>query len=467
MLHRQLRSGRKEEDIMNEGLKKELLFTSVPVTKAVISLAVPTVIAQLITVIYNMADTFFIGQLGDPNQVAAATLSMPLFVLLTAFANLFGIGGASMISRCLGAGSHEKAKQTASFCIWTAAILSLGYGIAVVLLEKKLLPLLGADEATGSFCFSYIFWTVGIGAVPTVLNTGLAHLIRSEGYSSQASFGVALGGILNILLDPIFIFVFKMEITGAAIATMLSNASATIFFFIFLFKIRRSSTITASPKYFSVADGIPLEVLTVGLPSFVMTLMSTLSNLTLNKMISSYSNEAVAGMGIAKKIDLMAFAIAQGMAQGTLPLIGYNYSSKNHKRMLSALKVLLMDCLVVAIGGMALMFFGASSLTRFFIDDASTVAYGRGFLRIVCLACPTTALNFLAITIFQATGKKLQPLILSLLRKGCLDIPLMFLFDDRIGISGIAWATPLADVLALTVSLILTIPYMKTLVQHK
>lgn len=176
-----------------------------------------------------------------------------------------------------------------------------------------------------------------------------------------------------------------------------------------------------------------------------MTLMSTISNLTLNKIISSYSNEAVAGMGIAKKIDLMAFAIAQGMTQGTLPLIGYNYSAGNRKRMLSALRVLLIDCLVVAIAGMALMYLGATPITRCFIDDQTTVEFGRVFLRIVCLACPTTALNFLAIMIFQATGRKLQPLILSMMRKGGLDIPLMILFNGVLGIKGIAWATPLAE----------------------
>lgn len=448
---------------MNENLQKEQLFASAPVGKAVISLAIPTVIAQLITVIYNMADTFFIGQLGDPNQVAAATLAMPVFIFLTAFANLFGIGGASTISRCLGAGDREKAKSTASFCIWASAIVSLLYGIAVILMKNTLLPILGTDEATRGFCSSYIFWTVGIGAVPTVLNAGLAHLIRSEGYAGQASFGVAFGGILNMLLDPIFIFLFQMQITGAAIATMLSNAAATVFFLVFLFKIRKHTTITPSPKYVTFGSGIPLEVLSVGLPSFVMTLMSTVSNLTLNKMIATYSNEAVAGMGIAKKIDLMAFAIAQGMTQGTLPLIGYNYSSGDRRRTLSALKVLLLDCLAVAIAGMALMFFAATPITRCFINDAATVAFGRTFLRIVCLACPTTALNFLAITIFQATGKRVQPLILSLLRKGGLDIPLMLLFNALVGVNGIAWATPLADTLALLVSAALVLPYLKKL----
>lgn len=448
---------------MTAGTEKERLFTSVAPSRAVISLAVPTVIAQLITVVYNMADTFFVGQLGDPAQVAAATLAMPVFMFLNAFANLFGIGGASLISRCLGAADREKARQASAFCIWSAAAASLVYGIAVILLRKRLLPLLGADSETFNYCSSYIFWTVGIGAAPTVLNTALSHLVRTEGYSGQSSFGVALGGVLNMVLDPVFIFVFRMEITGAAIATMLSNAVAALYFLVFLFRIRRGSVITLSPRYFTVRHGIPGEVMAVGLPSFVMTLMSTLSNLTLNKIISGYSNEAVAGMGIAKKIDLMAFAIAQGMTQGTLPLIGYNYSSGDRRRMLSALKALLAYCLAAAIAGMALMFFAAAPITRCFISDEATVGYGRTFLRIVCLACPTTALNFLVITVFQATGRKVQPLVLSLLRKGGLDIPLMLLFSGVAGISGVAWATPLADALALVVSAVLFVPYIKTL----
>lgn len=444
---------------------KEKLFTTVPVAKAVVTLAVPTVISQLITVIYNMADTFFIGQLGNPNQVAAATLAMPVFIFLTALANLFGIGGASLISRSLGNGNLTKAKQASAFCVWGAAAVSLCYGIAVVVCRNRLMPILGANDATAGFCSDYILWTVGVGAVPTVLNAVLAHLIRSEGYSAQAGFGVAFGGILNILLDPLFIFVFRLEITGAAIATMLSNLLATVYFFCFLFHIRNRSTITPSPKYLTIHNGVLREVLTVGLPSFLMTLMSTLSNLTLNKMISGYSNEAVAGMGIAKKIDLMAFAIAQGMSQGTLPLIGFNYTSGNRKRMLSALKVLAADCLLVAVAGMCLMFFAATPVTRCFINDAQTVEHGRTFLRIVCLACPTTALNFLIITVFQATGKRWQPLVLSLLRKGGLDIPLMLLFDRILGIKGIAWATPLADLLALAVALSLILPYLKQLKQ--
>lgn len=444
-------------------MENEQLFRTVPVQRAVMALALPTVISQLITVIYNMADTFFIGQMGDPNQVAAATLAMPVFIFLTAFANLFGIGGASLISRSLGVDDRDRVRRCSSFCVWSALAVSALYGVAVILLRTPLVRLLGADHATGGYCASYIFWTVGIGAAPTVLNAVLGHLLRSEGYSRQASFGIAFGGILNIILDPIFIFLLDMQITGAAIATMLSNLAATAYFVLFIVRSQQVLTIQPSPRFYTLRHGIPMEVLSVGLPSSIMTLMSTLSNFTLNKIIASYCNEAVAGMGIAKKIDLMAFAIAQGMTQGALPLIGYNFSAGNRGRMLSAIKAVLLDCLLLALAGTALMFFAAAPITRCFISDAATVEYGRIFLRIVALACPTTALNFLVITIFQATGKRIQPLVLSLLRKGGLDIPMMFAFNRLIGVQGIAWATPLADALALLIAAMLLLPYLKKL----
>ena len=383
--------------------KKASLFSDVPVSKAVLILAVPTVISQLITVVYNMADTFFIGQLNDPLQVAAATLAMPCFMFLTAFANLFGLGGSSLISRCLGMDDREKAAHTAAFCIWTGIAAAFLYGIGILLFEPVLFPLLGAKEETWGYLRQYVFWTIGVGAIPTVMNAEFAHLIRSEGYSKTAGFGVALGGILNIALDPVFIFGLQMEIAGAAIATMLSNTA-------------------------------------------------------LNHIVAGYSNTAVAGMGIAKKIDLLAYAISQGMTQGTLPLIGYNFSSGNVKRMKQSIKTAFLYSLIVAVCGTIVLYFSAAPIARGFISDAETVHYGQTFLKIICLACPTTAINFMVITVFQAIGKKVQPLFLSLLRKGSLDILFMLLLNNVMGISGIAWATPFADWVAFVISLVLIIP---------
>lgn len=322
-------------------------------------------------------------------------------------------------------------------------------------------PILGATEETWGYLRQYVFWTIGIGAVPTVMNAEFAHLIRSEGYSKQAGFGVALGGVHNIALDPLFIFVFKLYIAGAAIATMLSNVIAMLYFITFLLHIRRRTVITLSPKRYSVRNRIPLEVITIGLPGFVMTMMSTISNTALNHIVAGYSNTAIAGMGIAKKIDLLAYAIAQGMTQGVLPLIGYNYSSGNLKRMKNAIRTAFAYSLLVAVCGTILLYFFAAPISGSFISDAETVLYGQHFLKIICLACPTTAVNFMCITVFQAIGRKMQPLFLSLLRKGSLDIAFMLLLNETMGISGIAWATPFADWIAFAISLALVIPCLR------
>ena len=442
------------------------LFSIIPVRRAVLSLAVPTVISQIITVIYNMADTFFIGQLNDPNQVAAATIAMPAFVVLTALSNLFGIGGASKIARCLGGNDRDTARRTAAFSIWTALAVSLAYGVGVLLAGPWLLPLLGANAGTEAFASSYLFWTVTVGAAPTVLNAALAHLIRTEGYARQAGFGVALGGLINIVLDPLFIFGFDMEITGAAVATMLANTIAMGYFLLFLYSVRKTTVITLRPGDYTLSRGIPSEVIVGGMPSFLMMMLGCLSNGVLNRLVTSYSNEAMAGMGIAKKIDMIAFSVAQGMTQGVLPLVAFNYASGNRQRMTAAIRTTLAYALTIACTATAVLFLFASPITRCFIQDAETVAYGGDFLRIICFTCPSTAVNFMVITVFQATKQKVQPLVLSLLRKGSLDIPLMIALNALIGIRGIAWATPLADWMALLVSLCLFLPYLRRMRQE-
>jgi putative MATE family efflux protein len=439
------------------------LFERIPISQAVITLVIPTIISQIITVLYNMADTFFIGQMDDPNQVAAATLAMPPFVMLTGIANLFGIGGASLISRSLGEGNREKARRCAAFSIYTAAAVAFIYGFSMYLFRPIIFPLLGADAATYDFCSDYVLWTIAIGGIPTVMNACLAHLVRAEGYSKEASIGVALGGILNIILDPILIFPMQLGVKGAAIATMLSNLIATCYFLVLLYKNSDHTVIKFSPRNYTLRDGIPKEILLVGFPSFLMMLMGTFSNIVLNKMVVSYSNQAIAGMGIAKKIDMLAFAIANGMTQGVLPLIGYNFAAKNYTRMRAAIKTAFLYALIVSSIGAIYLFTCAVPVIKFFIDDAETVAYGQHFLRIICITCPAISITMMIISIFQATGQKTKPMILSFLRKGGIDVPFMFIMDAAMGANGIPWATPISDVCAMLAALMLFLPYWRQL----
>ena len=439
------------------------LFESMSTGKAVLTMSIPMVVSQAITIIYNVADTFFVGQMNEPDQVAAITLALPLFYFLTALTNLFGVGGASMVSHYLGLKEDVQAKNCAAFCIWTSVGAAFLYGLVICALRPVLLPFIGADSDTYQYAYQYIFWTITVGAVPTVFNPMIANLIRAEGYSRQASFGVAFGGILNIFLDPVFIFGFKMEIAGAAIATMLSAWAATAYFLAFLFRKRKITVITLNPAYYTVRKTISLQTVVIGLPNFVISFMATLSSAVLNPLVAAYSNEALAGIGIAKKIDLLAFAIAQGMTQGTLPLVSYNYASGDRVRMIKIIKTTLKYGLTIALSGMLLLLVAAAPLSRLFIDESATAAYSKYFLRVIALTCPTTTLTLLTISVFQATGKKVQPIFISTLRKGLLDIPLMLILNHFFQIGGLVWAIPLADLAALMIALILFVPYAKKL----
>lgn len=378
------------------------LFEHTPVRRAVLALILPTVISQIITVVYNMADTFFIGQMNDPDQVAAATLSLPLFFMLTGIANLFGIGGSSLISRSLGAGDRDKACQGAAFSIWAAA----AYSAVIWLLRPALLSWLGADSGTYRYCADYVLWTTVLGGVPTVLSACLAHLVRAEGDSLRSSAGIAMGGILNIVLDPILIFGLGLGVMGAALATMLSNAAALLYFVLLILRRRGNMVIRFSPKHFTLSGRIPGDVLLVGFPSFLMMLMSTVSNLTLNKLVVSYSNQAIAGMGIAKKIDMLVTAVSNGMTQGVLPLIGYCYAAGRCDRMREAIKTAFLHSCSIAVGGAAALSACAPLVIRAFLADEVTVAYGQHFLRVICLTCPAVSITMMTICISRPPGRR-------------------------------------------------------------
>ena len=300
------------------------------------------------------------------------------------------------------------------------------------------------------------------------MNACLAHLIRSEGLSRQAGFGVILGGLLNILLDPIFIFVLRLEIVGAAMATALSNLVAMLYFVLIVCLRRGRTVITASPGFFTLRHGIPREVCAVGLPNFVMNLLGIFSNTVLNNLMATYSDAAIAGMGIAKKVDMLTFAVSMGMTQGVLSLIGYNYSAKNHARMVKVIKTTFLYTMVVAVCTTLFLYFCAAPVSRVFIADVETITYGQHFIRVLCLICPMQATSMVVITTLQAIGKKAKPLLLSLMRKGTLDLPFMFLLNGLTGAMGVAWATPIAESIACIVSLFLFAPiFRRMLAQAK
>ncbi len=435
--------------------QNKAIFEDMPVPRALATLAVPTIISQLITMIYNLADTFFIGRTGDPLKVAAATVSFILLFMMNALANLFGVGGGSLISRLLGEKKPEEAKKVAAFSFYGAVAIALLYVFLTYIFMEPLLMLIGASENTIAYARDYAFWVVTVGGIPTTLSMTLAHLLRSEGYARQASFGLGMGGVLNIILDPLFMFVILpegMEVKGAAMATALSNICVFIYMFTVFLKMSRNTCMSADIKKALQGANHSLEVFSVGFPSAVNTLLSCLSNSTINNLMTSHGDIPMAAMGVVKKIDMLPMNIGMGLCQGMLPLVAYNYAAGNYKRMKAVSNTARLWG--IAFAGICIMAFQifTGSIVRFFIDEPETLRLGTEFLRVACLATPLMITNVQMNYTFQAMGKGPQSLLLASCRQGLVNIPLLFLMNHFFGMYGIVWTQAIADSITLIIS---------------
>ena len=437
--------------------KKEL-FETMPVPRALASLAIPTIISQLITMIYNLADTYFVGITNDPYKVAATSITFVLFFVANALSNLFGVGGGSLISRLLGRREPEEAKKVCAYSLYGAFALSLIYSICCGVFMEPLLRMLGASDHTIGYCTAYGFWVVVIGGVPATMGLTMAHILRSEGYSRQASLGLGMGGMLNIILDPVFMFLLLppgMEVEGAAIATTLSNVISLVYFIIVFCKLKNQTVISASAKLLRPALKYTGEIFSIGFPSALSSLLSSAANITINSLVAGYGDIPVAAMGIVKKIDMLPLNVSFGLCQGMMPLVAYNYAAKNYKRMndvANFTRVLGMGFSALCI---VLFEIFASGLVNLFIDEMETVVLGTAFLRIACLATPFMVCNFQMTYMLQAMGKGRHSLLLSACRQGLINIPLLFVMNHLFGLRGLVWTQLLADGITLCIVVVL------------
>lgn len=440
--------------------RKKELFERTPVPKALATLAVPTIISQLITMIYNLADTFFIGLTDDPYKVASATLSFVLVFGMNALANLFGVGGGTLISRLLGKGKEGEAKKVSAFSFYGTILITFIYSMICLLFPETVLKMIGASANTYGYSYDYLLWVVVVGGIPATLSMSMAHLLRSEGYAKYASFGLGMGGVLNIILDPLFMFVILPageEVAGAAIATCISNVVAMVFFLSVLACLKKKTVLSIKPKYFIPGFSYIGEIFATGIPSALSALLACTSNLFLNNLSASYGDVELAALGIVKKIDMLPLNVGMGLCQGMIPLVAYNYASGDHKRM----KKVISACRIAGMGFafICVFFFEifAKQIVTVFIGDAQTVAYGEVFLRICCAATPIMFYNLLATFSLQAMGKGPESLLLSVCRQGLVNIPLLFLLNSIFGLYGVVSTQLVADTITMGISTVLTV----------
>lgn len=425
------------------------LFEETPIPKAVMTLAVPTIISSLVMVIYNLADTYFVGMLDNAVENAAVTLAAPVLLAFNAVNNLFGVGSSSMMSRALGKKDHETVRRSSVIGFYCSLLCGALISVMCGVFQKPLLDMLGADPSTFSATAGYLKWTAVFGAVPAILNVVLAYMVRSEGASLHASLGTMCGCLLNIILDPFFILprFLGMGAAGAGLATFISNCAACCYFFILLKKKKDSTFICIDPRMLRFRKSIVFGICAVGIPAAIQNLLNVTGMTVLNNFTSDFGSDAVAAMGIAQKINMIPLYVALGLSQGIMPLVSYNYSSGNFKRMKGSVTFSITIAVSFLLVLTAVYYFCSEGLISMFMKNRAVVSYGSRFLHGMCLALPFLCVDFIAVGVFQSCGMGGRSLIFAVMRKIILEIPALYVLNRAFPLYGLAYAQLTAEVI--------------------
>ena len=447
---------KKERGIrMDRAKDKRALFETVPVPRALLTMAVPTIISQLITLIYNMADTFFIGRANNPYMVAASSLVLTVFLMVGALANLFGVGGGSLMVRLLGSQEEEEARKVASWTLVMAAFASLGFSLLCLIFMDPLLRLLGASDLTIGYARHYLIFVVVIGGIANVLSTTMSFLLRNAGYAREAAFGLSMGGVLNIALDPVFMFLILpdgYQVMGAGIATMLSSVASLVYFLYQYRRVKSDSVLEIPRRVEKIRPASRQNIFSIGVPAALSVFLFDLTNIVINRLSASHGDLELAAIGIVQKVERLPLNIGIGICLGMIPLIGYNYASGNMKRMQAFFTTARVSGLIVAALSVVSYYVLADRLIGLFIQDAQTVRLGTDFLRARCFATPFMFLSFNMVNYMQAVDRGRESFYLAAIRQIALNIPLLFLLNHFFGMTGIVWTQATADIINVIIS---------------
>lgn len=431
------------------------LFKSAPVPKAVISNIVPSIISMIMVLLYNLADTFFIGQTKNAYMVAAVSIATPAFLVFMAIGMLFGIGGTSLISRMLGEGREKYAKNTSSFCFWTGLIIGVISMVVIWIFAKPICKMIGASAETMKYTMQYMN-IVALGIPFLIIGNAFSNIIRAEGHAKTAMSGMIIGNIINIVLDPIMILLFGWNVAGAAIATVIGNMFSAVFYFIHL--VSKRSMLSVNPKDYKAREHIATGVLAIGIPASLNSMLMSASNIIINNLMKKYGDMAVAGMGVAMKVNMIVVMLLIGVGTGIQPLLGYCFGARNRKRFVSVLKFSVCLAFSLSLIMTIICYCGAGPLVKSFLDNQDAFDYGMRFARIYIYSGPVLGILFVFINAIQSTGAALPSLILSISRQGLLYMPIIFTMNAVFKTeTTLVMSQPITDYLAATLSVILFI----------
>lgn len=428
------------------------VFSDAPVPKAVLKNVLPAMAAMVMVLIYNLADTFFIGQTHNDILVAAVSLAMPVFLLFMAVGTVFGIGGTSVISRALGEGKSDHAKKVCSFCMWGSVIAGVVLSVLFLVFMDQILALVGADADTAGPAKTYLT-IVCLGGIFVVISNCFSNVIRAEGQAGKAMMGQLLGNLLNVILDPIMILLFDWGIAGAAVATVIGNAFGAIYYIVYF--LRGKSVLSIHPKDFAVRNKVCTGVLAIGVPASLGSLLMSISQIVVNSQMAQYGNMAIAGMGVAMKVTMITGMICIGIGQGVQPLIGFCVGAKKWDRFKKIMNFSLVFALLLGVAMTGVCYLFTGQIVRAFLTDQTAFEYGMQFSRILLSTSFLFGIFYVLCNALQAMGAATAALIVNLSRQGIIYIPAVFIMQALLDITGLAWAQPVADVLSLVLVAVL------------
>lgn len=428
------------------------LFEKAPVHKAYFKFALPVVFSMVISLVYNMVDTYFIAQTNNTNLIAGVSLGAPIFTLMISLGDIFGLGGSSVISRLFGQKRDDDGRRISVFCFYASLILGIIVTAVMLLLRNPILNMLGADADTFTYASQYYTYIV-IGAPFIILSFTPSNLLRTEGFATASMIGTVFGSVVNMILDPIFISVLEMGAAGAAIATVIGNICADIFFVFFL--LYKSRRLSINIKLFGISMNELKEIMAIGIPASITNLMQSFGIALTNLFLLSYGNDKIAAMGIVMKLNMIAVLILVGFSFGAQPLIGYNYGAKNFKRLKDTLRFsFIFECSFALIVTIILSVI-APHMVAVFLDNPQIITEGALMLRLQLVSLLFTTIILITTCTFQATEKAGGAFILSISRQGIIFALVITAASKIAGYNGILASQAISDVFTALIAVIL------------
>lgn len=428
------------------------LFARAPIPRAYFKMALPVVLSMLVSLVYNMVDTWFIAQTQNTALVAGVSLCAPMFTLMVAMGDIFGLGGSSLISRLLGQGEEKRVRHVSAFCSYGAIVWGVLVGALMLIFRQPILHLLGASSDTMDSAMAYYSY-LALGAPAIIFTLVPSNILRTEGMAVASMVGSITGTVVNIILDPIFIFGLNMGAGGAALATVLSNVVSAVLLIVLL--VTKSQRLSVRPGDCSVQGTELREILVIGVPASITNLMQSFAMTLTNRFLLPYGTENVAALGIALKVNMIVMLIMVGFAFGAQPLLGYNYGANNRERLRDILKFDVLVQLVFSVVMTVVFLISAPQIIRIFMSDGGVIQAGSRILRCMVITMPLMGIILVCTTLFQAAGKAMPAFLLSISRQGVALLICMVVLSAVFGFYGVILAQAAADVVSVILALVL------------